>query len=222
MPKAQLALIKQPDRTIDGTGAQSIVDNFHTLFYPRQQCWWMGVEMQKCPLDLFMYQEIIYECRPDLIIECGTWRGGSALYLSHLFDILQHGMVLTIDINRWVGFPLHPRIVYLTGSSLDKAIFKQASEFAAGFRKVMVILDSDHAKQHVLRELELYSELVTSRQYLIVEDSNIHGHPVLDDLPPGPAEALEAWVTKQDDFRQDRDCERFLMTFNPGGYLRKK
>ena len=212
-PKAQPA--KQPD-------LQPVIDAFHKIWYPRQQCWWMGVEMQKCPLDLFMYQEIIYECRPDLIIECGTWRGGSALYLSHLFDILQHGMVLTIDINRWVGFPLHPRIVYLTGSSLDKAIFKQASEFAAGFRKVMVILDSDHAKQHVLRELELYSELVTSRQYLIVEDSNIHGHPVRDDLPPGPAEALEAWLPKQDDFRQDRDCERFLMTFNPGGYLRKK
>ena len=212
MSKAQLAV----------EASQAVIDAFHRIWYPRQQCWWMGVEMQKCPLDLFMYQEIIYECRPDLIIECGTWRGGSALYLSHLFDILQHGMVLTIDINRWVGFPLHPRIVYLTGSSLDKAIFKQVSEFAAGFRKVMVILDSDHAKQHVLRELELYSELVTSRQYLIVEDSNIHGHPVRDDLPPGPAEALEAWVTKQDDFRQDRDCERFLMTFNPGGYLRKK
>jgi len=212
LKESQLAAVK---------AQQEIVDNFHTLWYPRQVCWWMGAQMQKCPMDLFMYQEIIYECKPDLIIECGTWQGGSALYMAHLMDILQHGMVITVDINRFIGFPIHPRILYVTGSSIDKNIFQQISDLASGFRKVMVILDSDHTKAHVLREIELYSSLVAPQQYLIVEDCNIHGHPVREDLPAGPWEAVEAWLPKQEDFRQDRDCERFLMTFNPGGYLRR-
>lgn len=212
-PKPQLA--KQSE--------QKVIDDFHAAFYPQHfQSFWMGMEMQKNPLDLFIYQEILYECKPDLIIECGTWRGGSALYLANLCDLLQHGMVLTVDINRWVGFPQHPRIVYMTGSSTDKSVFKQVTDFAAGFRRVMVILDSDHTKPHVLRELELYSQLVTSRQYLIVEDSNIHGHPVRTDLPAGPYEAIESWLPKQEDFVIDKACERYLLTFNPNGYLRRK
>lgn len=200
---------------------QQVVDNFHQLWYPRQVCWWMGVEMQKCPFDLFMYQEIIYETRPDLIIECGSWRGGSALYMANLMDILQHGMVLTVDINRWIGFPQHPRIIYVTGSSVEKSIFKQVSDMAAGFRKVMVVLDSDHTKAHVQKELELYSTLVSPQQYMIVEDTNIHGHPVREDLPAGPFEAVASWLPTNDDFIVDKACERFLLTFNPKGYLRR-
>jgi len=200
---------------------QEVVDKFHELWYPRQVCWWMGAQMQKCPMDLFMYQEIIYENRPDLVIECGTWQGGSALYMAHLMDILQHGMVVTVDINRWMGFPFHPRIVYLTGSSVDKNMVQQVTDLAAGFRKVMVVLDSDHTKEHVKKELECYSPLVTPQQYLIVEDSNIHGHPVRNDLPAGPYEAVEAWLPDNEDFVIDKQCERFLMTFNPNGYLRR-
>ena len=85
----------------------------------------------------------------------------------------------------------------------------------------MVILDSDHTKEHVLRELELYSHFVTNGQYLIVEDSNIHGHPVRRELPPGPWEAIEEWLPTQDDFTQDREREKLLLTFNPGGYLKR-
>lgn len=218
MGKSKLALA---EKTAVEEAERQIIDNFHELWYPQQQVWWMGAEMQKCPLDLFVYQEIIYECRPDLIIECGTWKGGSALYMAHLLDILQHGMVLTIDISRWIGFPIHPRIVYITGSSVDENIFAQVHGFADGFRKIMVVLDSDHTKEHVLRELELYGEMVSPRQYLIVEDTNIHGHPVREDLPPGPHEAIEAWLPKHPEYQRDRVCERFLMTFNPGGYLRK-
>lgn len=200
---------------------QDAIDAFHTIFYPHQQVFWMGHEMQKCPMDLLMYQEIVYECKPDLIIECGTWRGGSALYLAHLCDLMNHGMVVTVDVNRFLGFPQHSRIVYVTGSSTDRSIFKQVSDLAAGFRKVMVILDSDHTKAHVQSELELYSTLVTPHQYLVVEDSNIHGHPVRTDLPAGPYEAIESWLPKHPEFFCDRACERYILTFNPGGYLRR-
>jgi cephalosporin hydroxylase len=210
-------ILKAPDLV----GRPNTIDDFHKLWYPYQQVWWMGHEMQKCPMDLFMYQEIIYECKPDLIIECGTWRGGSALYMAHLCDLLNHGMVLTVDINRFVGFPQHSRIMYLTGSSVDDGTFKQVQLVADGFRKIMVILDSDHTKAHVQKELELYSPLVTKGQYLIVEDSNIHGHPVREDLPAGPFEAIEKWLPRNSEFQRDEACERFLLTFNPGGYLRR-
>lgn len=201
---------------------QKIVDAFHREWYDLHfGVVWQGVEIQKNPMDLMMYQEILYECRPDLIIECGTFRGGSALYMAHLCDIMQHGMILTIDVNRWVGFPQHPRVIYLTGSTVEKDIFAQAKAFAGGFRKVMVILDSDHSKAHVLKEMDLYSELVTPRQYMIVEDSNINGHPVRQDTGPGPYEAVEKWVPKHPEFIIDKACERFLYTHNPNGYLRR-
>lgn len=221
MPKAQRALAQKLEPTAFQAAAKIAVDNFHHLFYDQQLCWWMGVDMQKCPLDLFMYQEILYEQKPDLVIECGTWHGGSALYLAHLMDIMRHGMVVSIDLNRWIGLPQHPRIVYVTGDSTDKGTFKTVHDIAASFRKVMVILDSDHTRDHVLKELELYSSLVSPRQYLIVEDTNIHGHPVREDLPAGPFEAIEKWLPKNEDFVIDKNCERFLMTFNPSGYLRR-
>jgi len=205
----------------DCQAEQAIIDNFHKLWYPRQLCQWQGVEMMKCPMDLFMYQEILWECKPDLIIECGTWHGGSALYLANLCDIMQHGNVFTIDIERLDGRPIHPRIAYIDGSSVDQNTFKLVSDFSAGYKKVMVILDSDHTEAHVLKELELYSTLVASGQYLIVEDTNIHGHPVRSYLPPGPWEAIEQWLPTQFNFTQDRRRERFLLTFNPGGYLKR-
>lgn len=227
MAKSNLAVVnknpqKEYDLSLTAESNQKIVDAFHTLWYPHQQVFWMGHEMQKCPMDLFMYQEILYETRPDLIIECGTWKGGSALYMAHLCDIMSHGMVVTVDINRFIGFPQHPRIMYVTGSSVDSSIIKQVSGIASGFRNVMVILDSDHTKPHVLKELEAYSEFVTPHQFLIVEDTNIHGHPVRTDLPEGPWEAVKQWLPKQEgDFIVDKMCERFLMTFNPSGYLRR-
>jgi cephalosporin hydroxylase len=194
---------------------QKIVDEFHKVWYPRQFTLnWMGHEIQKCPMDLLMYQEIIYECKPDLIIECGTWKGGSSLYMAHLMDILRHGTIISVDIA--------PRIQYYTGSSISDKTVEDVTKFANGFRNIMVILDSDHTKEHVIKELELYAPLVTRGQYLIVEDTNIHGHPVRLDLPPGPFEAVQEWLPQNDEiFIQDSACERFLITFNPGGYLRR-
>lgn len=201
---------------------RQIVDEFHRLWHPLQEVWWRGVFVNKCPLDMLIYQEIIYENRPDCIIETGTLNGGSALYMAHLCDLNQHGMVVTVDVNRLFGFPQHNRILYVTGSSTDKKVFEQVEAIAKSFRKVMVLLDSDHTKPHVLKELELYGPLVTPRQYLIVEDTDIHGHPVREELPPGPWEALEAWLPKHPEFVVDKSCERFLVTQNPGGYLRRK
>ena len=85
----------------------------------------------------------------------------------------------------------------------------------------MVILDSLHTAEHVGAELELYADIVSPGCYLVVEDMNVNGHPVLPDYGPGPTEAVEAFLATTDEFVVDRDRERFLMTLNPGGYLRR-
>jgi len=204
---------------------RNITDDFHKIWYPLQSSVsFLGHELMKNPFDLLIYAEILYECKPDLIIECGTFKGGSALFLASICDLLHHGRVLTIDINHNPTSPIHQRIDYAIGSSIDEKTIHLVNSMAQSCKKVMVILDSDHTKQHVLDEMNLYSNFVTRGQYLIVEDSNIHGHPVREDLPVGPYEAIEEFFEDENNLRNfmvDKMCERFLFTFNPDGYLRR-
>jgi cephalosporin hydroxylase len=197
---------------------------FHELYYTDPGTWpdtfWMGVATQKCPLDLWIYQELLHEVRPTLIIETGTCKGGSALYLASICDILEVGRVVTIDIEHQADRPTHPRITYLTGSSTAPEIAEQV-RVAAVDQQVMVILDSDHSRDHVIGELRLYADLVAVGSYLIVEDTNINGHPVLPDWGPGPMEALDDFLAETDEFEIDESREKFHMTFNPRGYLRR-
>ncbi len=203
-----------------------IVDEFHKLYYDLdEKTWgntaWLGTGVWKCPLDLWIYQEILHEVRPDLIVESGTSRGGSALFLASVCDLLNHGKVVTIDIAEQSGRPQHPRITYLLGSSTSTEIVERVRNLISEQDRVMVILDSDHQKAHVLRELEIYSDLVTLGSYLIVEDSDINGHPVFPSFGPGPMEALQEFLRKDPRFETDRTREKFLLTSNPDGYLRK-
>src|SRR5262249_4097887 len=136
---------------------------------------WLGVTVWKCPLDLWVYQEIIHEVRPDLIVETGTAFGGSALYLASVCDLVGHGEVVTIDIREDPSRPRHERITYLLGSSTAQAIVERVSLLAAG-KRVLAILDSDHRREHVLEELRAYSPLVGAGSYVVVEDTNVNGH----------------------------------------------
>lgn len=207
---------------------QRIVDAFHQLYF---ETWdgaqrtlnvnWLGYRATKCPFDLWTYQEIVVETRPELIVESGTRLGGTSLFLATILDLLGgSGRVVTIDVNRDARFPKHPRIEYLTGSSLDEPISAGVRRAAAG-RRTMVILDSLHTAEHVGAELAIYADLVSVGCYLIVEDTNVNGHPVLPDYGPGPTEAIQAFLAGDDRFVVDRDRERFMLTLNPGGYLRR-
>jgi cephalosporin hydroxylase len=209
------------------TEASSLIDSFHTLYYQsRETTWgntfWLGHRVLKCPLDLWMYQELLYEVRPDLIIETGTYLGGSALFLASMCDLLEHGAIVTIDSDRHQQRPQHPRITYLVGSSTSKRMLRQVRRQATGKSRVMVILDSGHSRDHVLAELHAYAPLVTPGSYLVVEDTNLNGHPVDSHHGPGPAEAVAAFLGGQDAFVRDPSREKFLLTFNPGGYLRQQ
>jgi len=205
----------------------SLVDQFHRLYYGRrEQTWgntfWLGHHVLKCPLDLWTYQEILHEVQPELIIETGTYRGGSALFLASISDLLGGGEILTIDSAHQSGRPWHRRITYLTGSSTSDKILRQVRRRARGKSTVLVILDSGHGKDHVLAELYAYAPFVTPGSYLIVEDTNLNGHPVESDHGPGPAEAVAEFLERNDVFVQDERREKFLLTFNPGGYLEKR
>jgi cephalosporin hydroxylase len=183
--------------------------------------YWLGVHAAKCPLDLWIYQEIVWETRPDLVVECGTASGGSALFLASVLDQLGSGRVCTIDVAELPDRPNHPRIQYLSGSSTDCDIFARVEELAASADRVMVILDSDHSCEHVARELGLYAPLVTPSCYLIVEDTNLNGNPVVSEFGPGPGEAVAAFLGLNHDFAVDAAREKLLLTFNPSGYLRR-
>lgn len=159
--------------------------------------------------------------RPDVIIESGTRFGGSTLFLANLCDLLGKGRVVSIDIDLIEGRPRHARIEYLLGSSVDPAIVGQARASVAEGESVLVILDSDHSREHVLAELRAYADLVTPGSYMIVEDTNINGNPVRSDFGPGPMEALEAFLVERSDFVVDETCEKFFVTFNPRGFLKR-
>jgi len=172
-------------------------------------------------MDLWVYQELIYAVKPDLLIETGTYRGGSAYYFASLFDLLQQGEVVTIDIDELPDRPVHPRITYLTGSSTADDMVAHVRARSLGKHTVMVVLDADHTEAHVRRELDLYSPLVTPGSYLVVEDTCVNGHPVLPDFGPGPMEAVEHFLATSVDFEADKNMERHLVSFNPGGWLRR-
>jgi cephalosporin hydroxylase len=187
---------------------------------------WMGVPVLKLPSDLWIYQEIIWDTRPDLIVETGTDSGGSALFFANLFDLMgTDGRVITVDISRHPdGYPEHRRVEFITQSSTMPETLATIRSRIRPTDRVMVILDSDHSEAHVRRELALYSPLVSPGCFLVVEDTDVNGHPVYRTHGPGPMEALVDFLASGSglDFKSDlgKD-EKFGFTFHPKGWLRR-
>ena len=205
-----------------------IIDLFHILYYGSDRLpsgWrdvsWMGHRILKCPFDLWIYQEILHRLRPDVIIESGTAYGGSALYLASICDLLGNGRILSIDLQQRPGLPDHHRIQYLYGSSTEPEILSQVGDSIEPHERVMVVLDASHRKGHVLEELRLYSRFVSQGSYLVVEDTNINGHPVWRGFGSGPYEAVQEFLKQDGRFVVDASWEKFWLTFNPGGYLKR-
>lgn len=209
-----------------------ITECFHDIYYSKLDSGrglhtivlsWMGYEMLKCPFDLWTYQELVVETRPDVILETGTYKGGSALFLANVCDLLDHGEVISVDVDATheVIRPRHPRITYLTGSSTAPDILARIEQILNGKTNVMVILDSDHRRDHVLNELRVYSRLVPVGGYVVVEDTNVNGHPTYPEFGPGPWEAVDDFLAADERFIADRTRERFILTMNPRGFLRR-
>jgi cephalosporin hydroxylase len=203
-----------------------LINAFHQLYYYSEyQTWhntfWLGVPIRKCPLDLWVYQEILFELQPDVIIETGTLFGGSALFFASICDLTGRGRVITIDIEGRPGRPKHGRIQYLNGSSVSEDVVRRVRSLVSQSDRTLAVFDSNHSKDHVLSELRAYAPLITKGSYMIVEDSDNNGHPVVPEHGPGPMEAIEEFLANRSDFVPDRAREKFYLTFNPKGYLKR-
>lgn len=196
---------------------------------------WMGRPIIQLPQDVFAMQEIIWRVKPDLIIETGIAHGGSLIFSSSILELIgAEGQVLGIDVdirqhNR-VEIEKHlmfKRITMIEGSSIDNEIVKQVYDFAQGKSRVLVVLDSNHTHDHVLKELELYSPLVTKDSYLVVFDTAVEDMPedFFPDRPWGkgnnPKTAVWEFLKTNKRFEIDKDIQaKLLITVAPDGYLK--
>ena len=196
---------------------------------------WLGRPIIQFPQDIIALQEIIWNVKPDLIIETGIAHGGSLIFSASMLELLGgNGHVLGIDIDirehnrkEIERHPLFKRITMIQGSSTDPEIAKKVYAFAKDKKKILVVLDSFHTHDHVLKELELYSPLVCSESYLVVFDT------IIEDLPEdyfpdrswgkgnNPKTAVWKFLKKNDRFVIDKEIEnKLLITVAPDGYLK--
>ena len=221
----ELLLIRLYNKT--SSNSKDIVNKFHSLYYcSPERTWnntrWMGRRTLRCPLDLWVYQEILFDIKPDIVIETGTNEGGGAHFLASVMDVIGKGKVIGVDIEEMDNRADHERIKYIKGSSINSKTVKSISKIIKEEHVVLVILDSDHNMPHVLEEMKIYSKFVTKGSYMIVEDSNINGHPIMPKWGPGPFEAIQKFLSENESFEVDSNREKFYLSFNPSGYLKKK
>jgi cephalosporin hydroxylase len=200
------------------------------LWYYNSLVWhgtkWMGVTTLKSPSDMWNYQEVLAELKPSLVVEFGTRYGGSALFFAAVMrQIGNRFRVLTVDIDSETVSQKTREdadIEVLTASSTDPKVAERISALRTEYPgPVFAILDSDHAQAHVLGEMKLLRPVLRSGDYLLVEDSNVNGHPVYPSHGPGPYEAIEVYEREfPNDYRRDRAREnKFGFTWAPHGFL---
>lgn len=191
-----------------------------STFWPNT---WLGISTLQNPNDVWVTQEILSELKPDFVIETGTYHGGSALIWAMVLEqVNPEGRVITIDIadrtRKARSLPIwQQRIEFVRGSSTAPQIVSRIAERTRG-KRVVVLLDSDHSREHVLAELEAYAPMVPVGSYLIVQDT---GGVMIGDGNAGPRQAVEAFLAQRNDFVPDRRRERMLFTMHPKGYLKR-
>jgi len=178
----------------------------------------MGVRALKNPLDAWIYQELLCRVRPDVVVELGSAYGGSTLFFCHMLDLLGlDAEVVSVDHTHAEFKAVHSRIVKVTGDTRDPDVVARVRELTTE-RNAMVIHDASHEADIVLQDLRNYAPVVGPGNYLIVEDG------VRDYIAglPGPVTAVEKFLAESDGFEPDPECERFLLSFNPKGFLKRR
>ena len=234
-----VALVRPPARTIPlsvdsilgSQAALSIVERFNDLYFRSSVAGtlrWRGLELIKNPCDLWTVIDLLQELRPAAIVETGTHFGGSATFYADMSAALgTDTTVITVDVNpKWSYDPAIRNIVSVVGVSTSTAAVDRVRAELRGLLArrpgpVIVMLDSDHTEENVSLELQLYAPFVTVGSYLIVEDTNVNGHPSSPEFGPGPYEAVQRFLAANHNFEADRSREKHLLTFNPHGWLRR-
>lgn len=194
---------------------------------------WLGIPIMQNPYDIILMQELIFDLKPDVIIETGIAHGGSLIYYSSLVELLGKGKVIGIDIdirdhNRKLieKHPLIKRVTMIEGNSTDKQVIDKIKKLFKKGDKILVILDSNHTKKHVYTELNVYKDIVTAGSYIVVFDTFI---PCLGDLRSlasfknnSPMEAVRLFVKRnKDSFVIDKSYNKFLVSSCPNGFLKR-
>lgn len=212
--------------------SDDIAAEYHKWYYGtmRQNTTrWMGVTCWKSVSDMWNYQEILAHLRPSLVVEFGSAFGGSAMFFSAVMrEIGQPFRVFSVDVthkNLSERARQDADVEFMESSSTAAVVADRIRELRAEFPgPVFAILDSDHTRDHVLAEMKLLRPLLRAGDYVVVEDANINGHPVMPGFGPGPFEAIEAYEAEfPDDYLHDREREeKFGFTFATNGFLIRK
>ena len=186
-----------------------------------EQTSYFGVTALKNPLDFWVYQELIYRLKPDVILEIGNRFGGGTLALAHLCDNLGKGKIIALDITHEFIADVarqHPRVTWIEGDACES--YNRVAALINKNDQVLVIEDSSHTYENTLNVLRTYGPFVKPGGYFVVEDGICH-HGLDIGPQPGPYEAIEAFVAENPAFEIDRSKESFLITWNPKGFLRR-
>ena len=195
---------------------------------------WMGRPIIQYPQDMIMMQELIWEIKPDLIIETGIAHGGSLIFYASIMELIGKGEILGVDIDirdhnrkEIEAHPMFKRIKMIQGSAIDPSVIEQVKKHAEGKKTIMVSLDSNHTHEHVLEELKLYSGFTTVGSYCVVFDT------IVEDLPKGsidrpwdvgnnPKTAVFEFLKTHSNFEIDKQIDnKLLISVAPDGYLKR-
>ena len=195
---------------------------------------WMGRPIIQFGSDMILLQELLFEIKPDIFIETGIAHGGSLIYTASLFELMAtNGKVIGIDVeirpHNKIAIEEHSmfkRITMIEGSSVDIKTVQSLEKLIENGKSIAVMLDSNHSKDHVLKELEIYSKIVTVGSYLIVQDG---AQEWVSDIPRGkpewkydnPLVAIEEFLNNNDNFIIDNKFTRLGITQSPSGYLKR-
>jgi cephalosporin hydroxylase len=187
---------------------------YHHAIKKMNYCRWKGIAVLKLPQDLALYQKMIWEQKPDFIIETGTKWGGATTFFADLCELNGKGHVISVDIAARAT-PQHKRITYLKGDSKSPEIIAQLQKIV-GDKTVMVILDSYHGEHHVMWELHRYSKLVTKGQYMVVEDCYSSQAELT-----GPGRARDWFLKRTKRFKLEKVHETYLFGLSMNGWLKR-
>ena len=195
---------------------------------------WLGEPILNLPQDMFAIQEIIWRSKPEYILEIGVAWGGSLLFQAMLMDYIGGKKIIGVDIyipndlrrRIYSHKKLKNKIELIEGSSIENKTVEKVKKIIKGSKKTMVILDSHHTEDHVLKELDIYSKFVMKSNYLICGDTIIDFIPEQKHRPRpwgpknNPRTALKKFLKKEKRFKPDKNIEnKLLFTCNPDGYL---